>query len=161
MKTNSVEPVLFQTETGLKKVPRSLFKRNKNPLYDLAQRLFIKNLYFFTPKCVPLMINNRKKLESILSYFSFFFQWIRNHHLTFHKEKKSFSLFQRRKFERSARIIIIIRRKKYGLTIEPALFHAETGPEERVLRLGRKMIEKGGQTGDQKGATPRVAGVHS
>lgn len=81
--------------------------------------------------------------------------------LTFHKEKKFSSLFQRRKFERSARIIIIIRRKKYGLTIEPALFHAETGPEERVLRLGRKMIEKGGQTGDQKGATPRVAGVHS
>lgn len=65
----------------------------------------------------------------------------------------------------SARIIIItiiiIRRKKYELTVEPALFHTETGSEERVLRLGRKMIEKGGQTGDQKGATPRVAGVHS
>lgn len=63
MKTNSVEPVLFQTETGLKKVPKS-FNEEKNIFFTTSPRLFIKNLHFFTPKCVPtfpLKINDRKK----------------------------------------------------------------------------------------------------
>lgn len=47
------------------------------------------------------------------------------------------------------------------LTVEPALLFAEAGPQERVLRLRREMVQKGRQPGDQKGPTPGVTSVDS